>query len=249
MKIINELIANMPEGQVLDISVGIHWTAVLMEVNGAVHCGLSSTVTMSHAHGEEVDVTLAGQLLDYSGVELAQLSKSDRLTEASIGVAAINALLGSPALPYTSINAEHVIAQHGKGKNVVVVGHFPFVDRIRKIAARLDVLEQRPQEGDLPGSLAPRVIPQADVLAITAMTIVNHTLDDLLGLCKPEAEVIMVGSSSPLSPVLFEHGVNLICGGIVRNPNAVLAAVRQGACFPQIKKAGVELISLQRSST
>jgi uncharacterized protein (DUF4213/DUF364 family) len=246
MKIIDELLTNIPEGKVLDISVGIHWTAVLMEVNGAVQCGLSSTVTKPHAHGEEVDVDQAGRLLACSGVELAHLSRSAKLTEASIGVAAMNALLGSPGLPYVNVNAEHVIAHHGNGKNVVIVGHFPFVNHIRKIAAHLDVLEQMPLEGDLPGDSAPQVIPQADVVAITSMTIVNHTLDDLLKLCQPEANVIMIGSSSPLSPVLFDHGVDLICGGIVRNHEAVLQAVRQGACFPQIKKAGVELISIQR---
>jgi len=71
------------------------------------------------------------------------------------------------------------------------------------------------------------VIPQANVVAITAMALINHTLDGLLALCRPDALVMVLGPSAPLSPVLFEHGVAIISGARVVDEAAVMRTVGQ----------------------
>ncbi|MFZ2957999.1 MAG: DUF364 domain-containing protein [Candidatus Ozemobacteraceae bacterium] len=45
--------------------------------------------------------------------------------------------------------ALNLTASLGKGKNVVVVGHFPDMERIRESARSFRILEKRPQPGDL----------------------------------------------------------------------------------------------------
>ena len=75
------------------------------------------------------------------------------------------------------------------------------------------------------------------------MTFINRTLPDLLSLCKPGAYILVLGPSTPLSPVMGEMGVDLLAGSIVEDIPAVLAALSQGGNFRQIHKAGVRLIT------
>jgi uncharacterized protein (DUF4213/DUF364 family) len=86
------------------------------------------------------------------------------------------------------------------------------------------------------------LIPQAEVVAITGSTLVNHTLDDLLALCRRGVEVMVLGPTTPLSPILFEHGATLISGTLVTDEALALRAIAQGAAFRQV--GGVRLLTM-----
>ena len=88
---------------------------------------------------------------------------------------------------------------------------------------------------DLPEPEADNVIPQADVVGITGTALTNHTLDHLLALSKPDAYVIILGDSAPLSPIFFDHGVDAVAGTKVIDPELALRCVSEGANFRQIK--------------
>jgi uncharacterized protein (DUF4213/DUF364 family) len=163
--------------------------------------------------------------------ELSLLARSRDPGEASIGVAAVNSLLDPPpGLPVG--NAFELVAERGAGKDVALVGHFSFVEKLRAIVRNLWVLELAPEEGDLPASEAPRVLPRADLIAITGSTLVNHTLDGLLELARGRA-VILLGASTVFSPVFFDHGIFAVCGAVVDDPESVLRGVRSGLSFRQ----------------
>ena len=68
---------------------------------------------------------------------------------------------------------------------MAIVGHFPFLPRVREKAKALWVIEKNPREGDFNETEADRFIPQADVVAITGTSLTNHTLPHLLELCNP----------------------------------------------------------------
>jgi uncharacterized protein (DUF4213/DUF364 family) len=142
-----------------------------------------------------------------------------------------------------------LIIKHGKHKRVALIGHFTFVDELRSQLDSLTVLEQKPQPGDLPAEAAPEVLPFADVVAITGMTLTNHTLEGLLALCSRNALVMILGPSTPLSPLLFDHGVSLLSGVIVTDIDAVLRSLLQGANFRQIRKAGARLVTVVKEKT
>jgi uncharacterized protein len=63
----------------------------------------------------------------------------------------------------------------------------------------------------LPTREAERVLPECDIVGITGTSFINHTLEGLLSLCK-KAYIVMIGPTTPLSPVLFDHGIDVICG-------------------------------------
>lgn len=232
-KILNELLLNLTgDIPVRSVLVGARWTVVCSR-----HCGMASTLTSSHPHGHP-QVREAGDLLKKSARELAS---SDEPLEAAIGVAAINSMLDVDESLAVEVNASEVLTSRGRGKNVALVGHFPFIQQLRQSAKNLWVIEQHPAEDEYPAESAGELIPQADVVAITGSALVNHTLDGLLSLCKPISTVMVLGPSTPLSPILFDHGITILSGTRVVDEAEVLRTVGQGASFRQVE--GVKLLT------
>ena len=230
------------DARVAQVLVGAFWTAVVLDTDPP-RCGLASALR-GETHDEGPPVPDAGRLLKRSGRELAMLLRSSSTLEASIGMAAFNALLDVDEAACTEVNAEEVIVERGAGRRVAIVGHFPFVERVRQAAATCWVVEQHPRLGDIPAERAAEVLPQADVVALTGTSLTNHTFDDLIGLCRPDAFVILLGGSAPLTPVLFDYRVDAVAGTLVVDVPAVLRAVSQGATFPQIP--GKRLLTMMR---
>lgn len=238
MAILETLLAHLPSTEipVRHLVTGAHWTAV-----SSRNCGLAATLIGKGPHGSR-RVRDVGSLHEKSAQELARWTLSDNLLEASIGMAALNSLLEADESHSAEINAADVLADKGKGKNIAIVGHFPFVDRLRELAKNLWVIEKEPQPGDLPEQAADDYLPQADVVAITGTALINHTIKPLLALCNNVPLVMVIGPSTPLSPVLFDFGVHIISGARVTDETAVYTTIQQGAVFPQVK--GVRLITL-----
>jgi hypothetical protein len=240
VKILDDVIATLKEdAPVREVRVGPFWTAVLSR-----GCGLASTLgPEEHKHGA-VFVGEAGRLTGGSALELIGLVQSDSTLEAGIGLAAINSLLDVDEARCVDLNAGELLAERGRGKKVGLVGHFPFVSALREAAGRLWVIELHPQAGDVGAEEAESILPQVDIAAITGSAFINHTLERLLRLCRPETLVIVLGPSTPLSPVLFDYGVDVIAGTRVVDPGLALRCVSEGATFRQIK--GVRLLAMER---
>jgi uncharacterized protein (DUF4213/DUF364 family) len=237
MTILDDLISNLPQDvPIRSVLVGAHWTLVCSR-----YCGLAATLHGDHPHGHR-QVRNVGSLHTKSAHELAEYAHSTDLLEASIGMAAINSLLEMDESLAVEINASEVLASHGRGKNVALVGHFPFIPQLRQEVGQLWVIEQRPTEDEYPAEAAEQLIPQADVVAITSSTLINHTLESLLAHVRPEATVMLLGPSTPLSPLLFDYGATIISGTRVIDENAALRTVGQGAVFRQVQ--GVRLLTL-----
>jgi uncharacterized protein len=237
MTLIDDLLLNLSEDvPVREVLVGVHWTVVCSR-----GCGMASTIMGDKPHGHE-KVRSVGKLHKLSAFELASYARSDNLLEASLGVAAINSLLEVDETRSVMLNAADLLISRGQGKDIALVGHFPFIPRLSQVAHDLWVIEQNPSPGEYPPEAASVLIPKAQVVALTGSALINHTLDQLLALCKPEALVVVLGPSTPLSPVLFEHGATLISGTQVVDEAAVLRTVSQGATFQQVE--GVRLLTL-----
>lgn len=232
-KLLNSLDTDAPVQQIL---VGAFWTAVVLETDPP-RCGLASALR-AEGGGSWPPVQEPGRLLERSGRQLAELLRSERILEASIGMAAFNALLEVDASRLTEVNAEQIILERGTGGRVAIVGHFPFIERVRAAAAECWVLERNPGPKDLPAEQAAQVLPQADVVALTGTSLLNRTFDELMSLCRPDAFVLLLGPSAPLTPAVFQLGIDAISGTLVEDPDRVLRTVSQGATFRQIKRGG-----------
>jgi uncharacterized protein (DUF4213/DUF364 family) len=231
MKILDDLIMGIDtDSPVKTVCQGPFQTAVWTR-----GCGLASTPHEPGPHHNEAPVKEAGRLLEQSATALARMACSLSPFEAAIGMATINSLLVIDDGRCTEINAADLLAEKGGGKSIALVGHFPFVHKLQREAENLWVIEKHPPEKNFSESNTEGLISEADVVGITGAAFTNHTIEDLLALCRPQAYVLILGGTTPLSPVLFDYGVDAIAGSRVTDPEMALRCVSQGATFRQIK--------------
>jgi hypothetical protein len=239
MTLLDDLLDSLTDdAPVRSVLVGAHWTLVCSRYGG-----LASTLMGGHSHGHE-SVRDVGRLHEKTARELAEYTRSDNPLEVSIGVAAINSLLDVDESRCVQVNASEVLAERGRGKTVALVGHFPFIPKLQTQVGKLVVIEQQPAEGEYPAEAAPELLPQADIIAITGSALVNGTLDGLLAVCPPGVPVMVLGPSTPLSPVLFEHGATILSGARVVDESAAALTISQAASFRQV--SGVKLLTMRK---
>jgi uncharacterized protein (DUF4213/DUF364 family) len=240
MKILDDLLSTLNvETSVKDIRQGVFVTGVLTR-----NCGLAATLSLDAMKQKKPLVREPGFLLNKSVLELVQMSYSESMLEAAIGMATINSLLYIDEESCLNLNASELIAEKGKGRKVAIVGHFPFIPKLRQQVQELWVIEKNPQEGDFTEAEAENLIPQADIVGITGTALTNHTLDHLLEFCDPKAYVVVLGGTAPLSPILFDYGVDAVSGTKIVNPELALRCISEGANFRQIR--GTKRLTIMR---
>lgn len=238
--IVEKLLKSILPGKILQVQVGMSRTAVVAETAAGITCGLAATFNNPQEdHRMHPSVAKAGQLLEMSSIDLANLINSSSLTEVTIGLATINALLPGVVDFSKQLNGHDYLLDHGRNKNIAMIGHFPFTDLLRSAAKNLWILELQPKPGDIPADRAPEYLPKADIVAITATTIINRTFDNLITYCQPESTVIMLGPSTPLSPVLFQSGISALSGTRVLNVEGTMIGIAQGSSTHQLKERGM----------
>jgi uncharacterized protein len=237
MTILDEILQTLPMEPVpvRRVTIGIHWTMVCSR-----YCGLASTLT-----GEDLPysgVPRAGELQNFSAQQLARLAFSENHYENSIGVAAINSLICPEPEGFVELNAYDWLYENSINKDVAIVGHFPFVDKLRTFAKNLWVLEKNPRPGDIPAEKSAEYLSKAQIVAITGSSLVNHSFDEVLAMCAPGAVIMVLGPSTPLSSVMFAHGVSILSGAYVFDEEKALLAVEQCGSYSQI--GGVKRVTL-----
>lgn len=151
--------------------------------------------------------------------ELAEAAKSWNMEEAGYGMAAINAHYNTPARlaqlgayePFDNYCTDGLDLQ---GKRIGIIGHLNMPDAVRQQAKEIYILERNPQPGDYPDSACDFLLPQCDIVIMTASTLVNKTLPHLLELCR-DAYTILAGPSCPMCPELLHFGIDRIAGLII----------------------------------
>ena len=234
VNLLKEIVASLPNENipVREVRIGPYLTAVAVGEPGEAEplaCGLASTVA-PYLPGMKKMVRSTGSLEKLTAGELAAYLESDFPLETTIGLAAVNALLKVPEHCYEADHAMDMIWEKGRGNTVGVVGHFPFVDKLREKVGRLYVLEQNTLPGDLPADKASEVLPDCNVVVVTATIFINGTFREILPLCR-DAFTVVMGPSTPPSPILFEAGVDALAGSTVTDADEILKAVSQGASY------------------
>lgn len=141
----------------------------------------------------------------------------------------------------------------GQNKKITVVGAFhSYIKKIGMGNDQLTVLELHeknvlPEHRQFfrPAGDYVKVLPDADVVMITGLTMVNNTFDDLLKACNPDAQIVVVGPSSNLiSEVLFQKNVDIIGGIQITHPEIIFDLISQGAAGYHLFKYGAEKICI-----
>ncbi len=196
--------------------------AVQTALCGACWTAVETTDAFGMAMTTPVDTAprmLSGGYEGLSLRELAQAAKSWNLSEAGFGMAAVNAYYNTPRRleqlgAYEPFEKYCTDGLDLTGRRIGVVGHLNMPRSIYEQAADVRILERSPRPGDYPDSACDWLLPQCDVVIMTASTLVNKTLPHLLELCR-DAYTILAGPSCPLCPGLLELGLDRIAGLVI----------------------------------
>ncbi len=230
MTVIDALLEQVIDVPVKDVIIGLY--DVLVE---SCDVGLASTM-LRPRDGKFITIRNFGRFTEMRTVELAEYLRSDNLLEAAIGMATVNSSLPRPPSDsFVEVNARELLIERGKDKVVGIIGHFPFVDALRMTARKVLVFEKIPREGDLSESDIPSYLPEADVVGLTATSIINHSFEEVMRHIKPTAFVVMLGPSTPLSHVLFDFGIHALAGTLASDVEKLKREVKEAVPFKFLK--------------
>jgi len=169
---------------------------------------------------------------------------SDEPIKAAIAIATLNALSaicwewGLNDNYHIQMNTDAVdVVRMPAESSVAVIGAFvPILRKLKTRGGRWWVIEQDPQtlksdEMDhfIPADRSDETIAAADVLIITGVTLVNHTLEPILKAARPDAEIAVVGPTASMLPdALFERGARVVGGVWVKKPDELLDVLAAG---------------------
>ena len=229
------------DAPVKEVLCGQCWTAV--ETESAF--GMAMTTPLDTAprmiSGEYPGMTLR---------ELSAAAKSWNLTEAGFGMAAINTYYNTPQR-LEQLNAFEPFDRYCtegldlRGKRIGVVGHLNMPASIYEQAADVRILERNPRQGDYPDSACDWLIPQCDVVIMTASTLINKTLPHLLELCR-DSYTILAGPSCPMCPELLELGIDRIAGLVITDVEGMKNKIRREISGPPYPMGKPFLLSRDR---
>ena len=121
-------------------------------------------------------------------------------------------------------------------KTVVVGALVPMLKKLIAADADFHVLEQdsrtlkeREMKYYAPAEDAYKYVPDADLLVITGVTILNDTLPGLLKMVKPGAEILVTGPTASMLPdAFFKCGVTMLGGIQVTDADGLLDIISEG---------------------
>ncbi len=208
-----------------DVRIGASYVAVVL-AGGRV--GLAAR--LKEAVGAEIEPRME----QFPGRRADELLKSlvqgRGAIERALGLAAANALI-HPAPPEREMDTIDLMGLR-PDERIAMVGLFrPIVPRIEATGVRLTVIER-----DTPESQRRQALGNCDVAIVTATTILNGTLEGILGELGRPRHVALIGPSTPLCERIFrDTPVTHLGGSAVADPAGVLEVVTRGGGTPEMR--------------
>jgi uncharacterized protein (DUF4213/DUF364 family) len=121
--------------------------------------------------------------------------------------------------------------------SIAVIGAFvPILRKLKGHGGKWWVIEQdaktlksNEMNHFIPADQSEETIAAADVLIVTGVTLVNHTLEDILKVARQDAEIAVIGPTASMLPdALFACGVRVVGGVWVKKPDELLDVLAAG---------------------
>ncbi len=219
-----------------NVIVGLHITlSICKNKKGKLKAGIASTMPRWSPKGKCPSISSPGTFASSSADKIIDLMKSNSPQEVSVAIATINAIAQFQQIEYHPFKAQDIIEKYCSNKILAIIGHFPFLSALKVNFKKCMVFELQPSEGEYPSREIPKLLPQAEVVAITGTTFINHTIEDILNYSKNAKLRIIMGPSTPLIPQLLDFGIDILAGTFITNIELVKRYVLEGANYSQLK--------------
>jgi uncharacterized protein (DUF4213/DUF364 family) len=215
--------------------VGFIYSSVQLE-NQATGVAFSFPNREHCRHGLlESGKPLRGRSVD----ELISFLGGDDLLASSVALAAVNAVIQSEQLA-ESVHHGDILDELNihTGDQVCMVGCFyPLIKKLESQQARVIVFDEAPKQGlHRPEELA-AVLKKSQIALITATSIINNTIEQVLDLAKSCREIVVLGPSTPmLASVFRETPVTCLSGIHVADSESVQRIIMEGGGFRDFKR-------------
>ena len=199
--------------KVQDVRAGLGYSAVALD-DGSAGVAYTFRDELGCCCGT---LMKAGTLIGKDATELVSWLGEKDLLMAAIGLATVNALLNVNDPSFSGGNVVEAIDVHLEDVFGMVGEFKPILAKVRTITDKRYVFErdEAKGKGSYPSSDIPHLLPRCDVVVLTATSIINHTIDEILPYCHNARQVAMVGPSTPLYPAVFDAvPVHLLAGSI-----------------------------------
>ncbi len=219
--------------RVEEIAPGLCYVAVRLTEGGT---GLAAVQPSIGAGIAETTPSIEGLKGRRASEVLSYLTAGKSPFERALGLATANALI-RPGPPEREQDAVDLMGL-GPADRVAMVGLFsPLLERIKRTGAELSVIERDPgKPGIMDPALAAQVLQGCSVAIITAATLLNDTLEDVLNALGRPRHVAVLGPSTPACPEAFYGtGVHHLGGAAVVNEREVLRVVSEGGGTPALR--------------
>jgi uncharacterized protein (DUF4213/DUF364 family) len=203
----------------------------------------------------------SGKLEGRKAVQFLDEMLSGNPLKKTMGIAVLNALstvfwTKKPPEVYgirTGVDALDDMVIPDEGFVVVVGALIPALKKLKQRGKPFGILELDPMtlkademEFFVPFEKAPEIVPKADLFVITGTTLINDTLEGLLEMRKPSADVIVVGPTASMLPdAFFRRGVNVIGGVMVTDANRVLNVIAEAGSGYHFFGKGAERVVIE----
>lgn len=155
--------------------------------------------------------------------EFIDMFDSNDTLMKSLGAAAINASLNRGEFRTVDVMEEVSLT---KSDTVGMVGYFdPMVEDIRNRSKKLYIFEKENMHDTLRPEKMPEIVPECDVLLISATTVINGSFDSVVEHARTE-RIVMIGPSTPICEEAFPEV--MIFGATVVVPEALRVIARGG---------------------
>jgi uncharacterized protein (DUF4213/DUF364 family)/nucleoside-triphosphatase THEP1 len=232
-RLYEDLVLGVEDAEVKRVVVGAKW--ILVETAaGAV--GLAARPSATADAAVPSPESWAGWSLRTLA---AQAARGWDALEIAIGVAALNAHYNHAGQTGAATNGLDLYA--GVEGRVVVIGGFP---QIAERLPRAQVIEIAPRPGEYPEPACDWLLPGAEAAVVTASSLANRTLPRLLTAGRG-ARLALVGPGTPLTPRLFDYGVETLCGFVAVDVPALVEVILAGGSSKQFHRHG-RFVTLHR---
>jgi hypothetical protein len=154
----------------------------------------------------------------------------------ALGLAAVNAVLHTE---FTEEERDSLsIMKLMPADHVAMVGLFtPMIPKIEATGAKLTVIERNPARlAVLDKKDSDRILKECTVAIITATTLLNDTLEEVLNGLGDPRHVAILGPSTPLLPEIFQGTpVHHLGGAIVQDTGKVMQIISEGGGTPAMR--------------
>lgn len=221
-----ECVSTTAERVTIDqVTIGLGYTVVTTSDGGI---GIAAT-------GVALNGCCAGKfdIVDFEGrpaTDLLQLILEPAPMGRTMALATINALnhrhtLGLPEDPGNTLLFDHFGIR--SGARVAMVGYFPPLVRLfKKKNVPLSVIDDAKGLGDK-NTFYDQLDGWADVLLITATSIINNSTETILAHAGPNLKSVLLGPSTPMIPEAFAHlPIHMLAGSAISDPQQTLKIVR-----------------------